>query len=227
MNAESHAPLIAALRQAVIDGQAKDAAAVTERALAAGIVPRALVDEALIPAMDEAGRLFEGGEFFVPELLVAARALKASQALITPLLAGAAAATAGRVAIGTVKGDMHDIGKNLVVALLQGGGFDVIDLGADVPPERFIAAITDGGAQIVGLSALLTTTMLQMKTTVQALERAGVRSSVKVIVGGAPVTQRFADEVGADGYADNAAAAVALARRLMGRPNSPSHSSTR
>ena len=168
--------------------------------------------------MDEAGHLFEAGEFFVPELLVAARALKASQALITPLLTGSAAATAGRIAIGTVKGDMHDIGKNLVVALLQGGGFDVVDLGADVPPERFIAAVTVDGVQLVGLSALLTTTMLQMKTTMEALDRAGVRGSVKVIVGGAPVTQRFADEIGADGYADNAAAAVVLARRLLGRP---------
>ena len=217
MPADSTSTLIAALRQAVLDGQAKDAAALTGQALEAGLAPRTLVDEALIPAMDEAGRLFEVGEFFVPELLVAARALKASQALVTPLLAGSAAVTAGRIAIGTVKGDMHDIGKNLVVALLQGGGFDVVDLGADVPPERFVAAAHDG-AQIVGLSALLTTTMLQMKTTMAALERAGVRESVKVIVGGAPVTQRFADEIGADGYADNAAAAVVLARRLMGRP---------
>ena len=218
MNAESTESLIAVLRQAVIDGQAAAAAAATERALAAGLPPRTLVDEALIPAMDEAGRRFECGEFFVPELLVAARALKASQALITPLLAGSPAASAGRVAIGTVKGDMHDIGKNLVVALLQGGGFEVIDLGADVPPERFVAAVADDRADIIGLSALLTTTMLQMKSTVQALERAGVRGAVKVIVGGAPVTQRFADEVGADGYADNAAAAVVLARRLMSRP---------
>ena len=218
MSADSTSTLITALRQAVLDGQAKDAAALTGQALDAGLAPRVLVDEALIPAMDEAGRLFEIGEFFVPELLVAARALKASQALVTPLLAGAAAVTAGRIAIGTVKGDMHDIGKNLVVALLQGGGFDVIDLGADVPPERFVAAVADDGAQIVGLSALLTTTMLQMKTTMAALERAGVRGSVKVIVGGAPVTQGFADEIGADGYADNAAAAVVLARRLMGRP---------
>ena len=218
MTAESTSPLIAALRQAVIDGQAKDAAALTEEALAGGAAPRALVDQALIPAMDEAGRLFEAGEFFVPELLVAARALKASQALITPLLTGSAAASAGRVAIGTVKGDMHDIGKNLVVALLQGGGFDVVDLGADVPPERFVTAVTVDGAQILGLSALLTTTMLQMKTTMEALDRAGVRGSVRVMVGGAPVTQRFADEIGADGYADNAAAAVVLARRLLSRP---------
>jgi methylmalonyl-CoA mutase cobalamin-binding domain/chain len=217
MNAESTARHIAVLRQAVIDGQAAAAAGATREALAAGLPPRTLVDEALIPAMDEAGRLFECGEFFVPELLVAARALKASQALITPLLAGSDAAAAGRIAIGTVKGDMHDIGKNLVVALLQGGGFEVIDLGADVPPERFVAAVTDDRADIIGLSALLTTTMLQMKSTVQALEQAGVRGAVKVIVGGAPVTQRYAEDIGADGYADNAAAAVVLARRLMSR----------
>jgi len=218
MNADTPETLIAVLRQAVLDGHAPAAATATERALAAGLHPRTLVDNALIPAMDEAGRLFESGEFFVPELLVAARALKASQALITPLLAGSPAAAAGRVAIGTVKGDMHDIGKNLVVALLQGGGFEVIDLGADVPPERFVAAVRDERADIIGLSALLTTTMLQMKSTVQALEQAGVRNAVKVMVGGAPVTQRFADDIGADGYADNAAAAVVLARRLMGRP---------
>jgi len=218
MSTDASLSLLAALRQAVIDGQAAAAAAATERALAAGLPARRLVDEALIPAMDEAGRLFEIGEFFVPELLVAARALKASQALVTPLLADSPADAKGRVAIGTVKGDMHDIGKNLVVALLQGGGFDVVDLGADVPPERFVAAVTDDRADIVGLSALLTTTMLQMRSTVRALEDAGVRGAVKVIVGGAPVTQRFADEIGADGYADNAAAAVALARRLMGHP---------
>lgn len=218
MNADTSASQIAELRQAVIDGQAAAAADATRRALAAGLAPRTLVDEALIPAMDEAGRLFECGEFYVPELLVAARALKASQAIITPLLAGSETASAGRIAIGTVKGDMHDIGKNLVVALLQGGGFEVIDLGADVPPERFVAAVVDHRADVIGLSALLTTTMLQMRATVQALEHAGVRHAVKVIVGGAPVTKRFADEIGADGYADNAAAAVALARLLMGRP---------
>ena len=217
MSHETTHALIAALRQAVIDGQARIAAATTERALADGLAPRLLVDEALIPAMDEAGRLFEIGEFFVPELLVAARAMKASQALIMPLLVGTPSATRGRVAIGTVMGDMHDIGKNLVVALLQGGGFDVIDLGADVPPARFIAAVTEQHADIIGLSAILTTTMSQMKITVRALEDAGVRGSVKIMVGGAPVTERFAADVGADGYADNASAAVTLARRLMGR----------
>jgi corrinoid protein of di/trimethylamine methyltransferase len=216
MSYDTTTTLIAALRQAVIDGDARGAASATERALALGIGPQTLVDTALIPAMDEAGSRFESGEFFVPELLVAARALKASQAFLTPLLAGMPTATRGRVAIGTVKGDMHDIGKNLVIALLQGGGFDVIDLGADVPPARFVSAVTDDRADVIGLSALLTTTMLQMKHTLKALEDAGVRGSVKVMIGGAPVTKRFADEIGADGYADNAAAALALARQLTG-----------
>lgn len=216
MQTDPLSSLMSDLRGAIIDGDARGTAALTARALAEGADPQRLVDEALIPAMDEAGRRFESGEFFVPELLVSARALKASQALITPLLAGGAMATRGRVAIGTVKGDMHDIGKNLVVALLQGGGFEVIDLGTDVPAARFVAAARDERADIIGLSALLTTTMLQMKATVKAIEDAGVRESVKIIVGGAPVTRRFADEIGADGYADNAASALALARQLMG-----------
>jgi 5-methyltetrahydrofolate--homocysteine methyltransferase len=220
MSDEATHALIAALRQSVLDGNARTAAATTERALADGVAPRRLVDEALIPAMDEAGRLFEMGEFFVPELLVAARAMKASQALITPLLVGSAGRTAGRVAIGTVMGDMHDIGKNLVAALLQGGGFEVIDLGADVPPDRFVAAVTDTHADIIGLSAILTTTMMQMRNTVLALEEAGVRGSVRVMVGGAPVSEAFAVRVGADGYATNAAGAVILARRLMGEARS-------
>jgi len=209
--------LISTLRQSVVNGDHKAAAALTARALAEGVTPRRLVDEALVPAMDDAGRLFEECQFFVPELLVAARAMKASQALLTPLLVGTLNATVGRVAIGTVKGDMHDIGKNLVGALLQGAGFDVLDLGADVPPARFVAAVTEHHADIIALSAILTTTMQQMKHTVRALEDAGVRESVKVMVGGAPITDRFAAEIGADGYADNAAAAVALARRLMGQ----------
>jgi corrinoid protein of di/trimethylamine methyltransferase len=205
------------LRTAVLNGDARTAAATTGQALAAGIAPQTLVDEALIPAMDEAGRLFDAGEFFVPELLVASRALKAAQALITPRLAGSAQTSHGRVVIGTVKGDLHDIGKNLVVALLQGAGFEVIDLGSDVPPDAFVAAIRDKRPHLVGLSALLTTTMMQMQQTVRALEQAGQRAAVQIMIGGAPVTRRFADQVGADGYADNAASAVILARELMGR----------
>ena len=215
MDTPASSPAIEQLRAAVINGDAKSAAALTSEALRDGVPPQYLVDTALIPAMDEAGRLFEAGEFFVPELLVASRALKASQSLITPLLAATGATSRGKIVIGTVKGDLHDIGKNLVVALLQGGGFDVIDLGADVAPDAFVAAVRDHAPDVVGLSALLTTTMLQMQQTIGALTAAGVRERVKVIVGGAPVTQRFADQVGADGYADNAAAAVTLARSLV------------
>jgi 5-methyltetrahydrofolate--homocysteine methyltransferase len=217
MDSHDSPAVLDALKTAVLNGDAKAAAPLAQQALAAGFAPQHIVDAALIPAMDEAGRLFDEGEYFVPELLVAARALKAAQAFITPLLAGSDAPSRGRVAIGTVKGDLHDIGKNLVVALLQGGGFEVIDLGTDVPPERFVAAAREEGADIVGMSALLTTTMLQMKNTMAALEASGVRPAVKIIVGGAPVTQRFADDIGADGYADNAAGAVALARRLVVR----------
>ena len=215
MSTAASNPTLDQLREAVINGDAKAAASLTADALASGLGPQFIVDTALIPAMDQAGRLFDQGEFFVPELLVASRALKASQALITPLLALSGATSRGKIVIGTVKGDLHDIGKNLVVALLQGGGFDVVDLGADVAPESFVAAVCEHGPDLVGLSALLTTTMLQMQQTIRALGDAGVRERVKVIVGGAPVTERFARECGADGYADNAPAAVALARSLV------------
>ena len=215
MSTAASNPTLDELRDAVINGHAKAAAALTADALASGIGAQEIVDAALIPAMDEAGRLFDQGEFFVPELLVAARAMKAAQALITPLLAAAGAVSRGKIVIGTVKGDLHDIGKNLVVALLQGGGFEVIDLGADVPAEGFVAAVRDHTPDVVGLSALLTTTMLQMQQTIRALGEAGLRERVKVMVGGAPVTDRFARECGADGYADNAAGAVALARTLV------------
>jgi len=215
MSTAASNPTLDELRDAVINGHAKAAAALTADALASGIGAQEIVDTALIPAMDEAGRLFDQGEFFVPELLVAARAMKAAQALITPLLAAAGAVSRGKIVIGTVKGDLHDIGKNLVVALLQGGGFEVIDLGADVPAEGFVAAVRDHTPDVVGLSALLTTTMLQMQQTIRALGEAGLRERVKVMVGGAPVTDRFARECGADGYADNAAGAVALARTLV------------
>ena len=208
-------PTLDQLRDAVINGHAKAAASLTADALASGLGAQEIVDTALIPAMDEAGRLFDQGEFFVPELLVAARAMKAAQALITPLLAAAGAASRGKIVIGTVKGDLHDIGKNLVVALLQGGGFEVVDLGADVSPESFVAAVRDHAPDVVGLSALLTTTMLQMQQTIRALGEAGLRDRVKVMVGGAPITDRFARDCGADGYADNAATAVALARTLV------------
>jgi corrinoid protein of di/trimethylamine methyltransferase len=202
------------LYEAVLEGNAPTARATAERALAEGIDPQTLLDDFMIPAMDEVGRRFEANEYFVPELLIAARAMKGALELIRPRLAAAGAEPVGRVVIGTVRGDLHDIGKNLVAAMLEGGGFQVIDLGVDVPPEKFIAAVRESGAEIIAMSALLTTTMPGMKTTIEAIEAAGIRNRVKVMIGGAPVTQRFADEIGADGFSDNASGAVRLARRL-------------
>ncbi len=203
------------LYQAVLDGDHKTAVAITEAALAEGCDPLELITRYMVPAMDEVGRRFECEEYFVPELLLSARAMKGSLELLRPLLAAQGAQPAGRVVIGTVKGDLHDIGKNLVASMLEGGGFEVADLGADVAPEKFIEAVREKNAQIVALSALLTVTMPAMRKTIDALREAGVRDSVKVIVGGAPVTPQFAREIGADGYGENATAAVALARRFV------------
>jgi 5-methyltetrahydrofolate--homocysteine methyltransferase len=204
------------LNQAILEGDAKTAAAVTREALDEGVDPVVLIQQHMVPAMDEVGRLYEAEEYFVPELLLAARAMKASLELLRPLLAASGAEPTGRVVIGTVKGDLHDIGKNLVGSMLEGGGFEVIDLGADVAPDKFIEAIQTRGARIVCLSALLTVTMPSMKKTIEALKEAGVRDQVKVLVGGAPVTPQFAEEIGADGYGETANAAVALARRFSG-----------
>ncbi len=203
------------LYEAVLNGDHKSAVAITEAALAEGCDPMELITRYMVPAMDEVGRRFECEEYFVPELLLSARAMKGSLELLRPLLAAQGAQPAGRVVIGTVKGDLHDIGKNLVASMLEGGGFEVVDLGADVAPEKFIEAVREKNAQIVALSALLTVTMPAMRKTIDALREAGVRDSVKVIVGGAPVTPQFAQEIGADGYGENATAAVALARRFV------------
>ena len=199
-------------------GNAKDAAALTGDALAAGLAAAANVDRRSSRRWTRPAGCSSPGEFFVPELLVAARALKASQALITPLLAGSARSSRGRIVIGTVKGDLHDIGKNLVVALLQGGGFEVIDLGADVAARAFRSRGQGRRRRHGRAVGPAHDDDAADEADDPALGEAGVRGAVKVIVGGAPVTQRFADESGADGYADNAAAAVVLARRLMGRP---------
>lgn len=204
------------LKEAVLKGDAKTSRAITEEALKAGVEPLALLNEQLVPAMNEAGQRFECSEFFVPELLLAARAMKASLELIRPILAQRGTEPIGRAVVGTVKGDLHDVGKNLVSSLLEGGGFEVIDLGVNVPPEKFIAAVREHNAGIVGLSALLTTTMPSMKLTIEAFQAAGLRDQVKILVGGAPVTQRFADEIGADGYGENAPSAVVLARKCLG-----------
>lgn len=203
------------LNQAILEGDAKTAAAVTQEAIDAGIDPSVLIQQHMVPAMDEVGRLYEAEEYFVPELLLAARAMKASLELLRPLLAASGAEPVGRVAIGTVKGDLHDIGKNLVGSMLEGGGFEVIDLGADVDPQKFVEAIRERGARIVCLSALLTVTMPSMKKTIDVLREAGVRDQVKVLVGGAPVTPQFATEIGADGYGETANSAVALARKFV------------
>ncbi len=203
------------LFEAILNGDAKISASVTREALASGIEPMELITNYMIPAMDEVGKRFECEDYFVPELLLSGRAMKASMELLRPLLAQKGVEPLGRVVIGTVKGDLHDIGKNLVASMLEGGGFEVIDLGADVAPEVFVETARVRHAGIVALSALLTVTMNSMRTTIQAFERAGLRGQVKVMVGGAPVTQQFADEIGADGFSENASSAVALARRLL------------
>ncbi len=204
----------AQLYDAILTGNAKQAEEVTNAALEAGTDPTELLGKYMIPAMDEVGKRFECNEYFVPELLIAARAMKTALEILTPKLAEAGTEAAGRVVIGTVQGDLHDIGKNLVASMLEGGGFDVIDLGVDVPASRFVEAAQEKDGTIVALSALLTTTMTQMKAVIEALEAAGLRASTRVMVGGAPITQQYADEIGADGYSDNASAAVALARNL-------------
>jgi 5-methyltetrahydrofolate--homocysteine methyltransferase len=203
------------LYDAILNGDNKASVAVTRQALAEGADPLELIQRFMIPAMDEVGRRFQCEEYFVPELLLAARAMKGALELLRPLLAASGAQPAGRVVIGTVKGDLHDIGKNLVSSMLEGGGFEVTDLGADVSPERFVEAVKSTGAQIVCLSALLTVTMPSMRTTIEALRQAGIRDRVKVLVGGAPLTAQFAREIGADGYGENANVAVALARQIV------------
>ena len=208
-------PDLKQLYDAVVSGDAKATRALTQQALAEGIDPLELVNGYMVPAMSEVGRRFECNEYFVPELLISARAMKAALELIRPLLTARGDKPVARVAIGTVKGDLHDIGKNLVASLLEGGGFEMIDLGVNVAPEKFIAAVKEKQANIIAMSALLTTTMPAMKTTIDALKQAGVRSQVKVLIGGAPITQKYADEIGADGYAENAVGAVALAKKAV------------
>jgi 5-methyltetrahydrofolate--homocysteine methyltransferase len=203
------------LYDSVVSGDAKATQALTRQALADGVDPLKLVNDYMVPAMDEVGRRFEANEYFVPELLISARAMKAALELIRPLLTARGDQPLGRVAIGTVKGDLHDIGKNLVGSLLEGGGFEVIDLGVNVSPEKFIATVNEKQANIIAMSALLTTTMPSMRTTIDALKQAGVRDKVKVLIGGAPITQKYADEIGADGYSESAVGAVALAKKAV------------
>ena len=204
-----------ALKEAVIEGNAGQAKELTQAALDGGRGPQEILDEALIPAMDVVGEKFAKQEFYIPEMLIAARAMQAGLALLKPLLVQNQAKPRGKVVIGTVKGDLHDIGKNLVGMMLQGGGFEIIDLGADVKPQRFVEAVAKEKPDFLMMSALLTTTMLSMKETVAALKAAGLRGGVRIGVGGAPVTQRFAEEVGADFYAQDATGAVNRAKELI------------
>ncbi len=202
------------LFEAVLNGDNKGAIAVTKVALEEKVDPTELVSKYMIPAMDEIGARFAREECFVPEILLSARAMKGAMELIRPLLAASGAEPAGRIVIGTVRGDLHDIGKNLVASMLEGGGFEVIDLGADVAPEKFVSAVQQRRASIVCLSALLTVTMPSMKGVIDAFEKAGIRRQVKILIGGAPVTQQYADQIGADAYGRDASVAVSLARQF-------------
>jgi 5-methyltetrahydrofolate--homocysteine methyltransferase len=204
------------LRQSVIEGNAKSAEAQVQQALDDGLQAEIILNTALIPAMAEVGQLFEDGEYFVPEMLISARAMQAGLKLLKPLLAASGAEPIGTVAIGTVKGDLHDIGKSLVAMMLEGAGFEIMDMGVDVSPEKFVQAAKDG-ANIVAMSALLTTTMPNMQNTIKALTDAGLRDKVKVMIGGAPVTDAYANQIGADGYSTDASSAVRKAKELLGK----------
>jgi corrinoid protein of di/trimethylamine methyltransferase len=206
-----------ALFDAILNGKSDEAAAATKAAIAQGAQPQELINGQMIRAMGEVGQRFQDGKAFVPQLLMAGRAMKAALELLKPMLAGTASTSLGKVVIGTVKGDLHDIGKNLVASMLEGCGFEVVNIGIDVSADKFIEAVKQNQPDILCMSALLTTTMGYMKEVIDALEQAGIRQQVKVMVGGAPVTQGFADEIGADGYSDNANSAVNVAKQLLGK----------
>jgi 5-methyltetrahydrofolate--homocysteine methyltransferase len=207
--------IVKEIYDSVVDGQSALVQQKVTQALEAGENPAVILNDGMIAAMAEVGQRFEAGDFFVPEMLIAARAMQSGMALLKPHLALADVKSAGKVVIGTVKGDLHDIGKTLVAMMLEGAGFEIKDLGTDVTPEKFVSEAQASGAQIVAMSALLTTTMTNMKTTVEALKAAGVRDSVKVLIGGAPVTDAYAQQIGADGYAPDASRAVAVAKSLV------------
>lgn len=204
------------LKEAVITGRRDVAISLVENALAEGSAAEVIISEALMPAMEVVGDKFSRQEYFLPEMIAAAHAMKAAMAELDPLLKGETRETIAACVIGTVQGDLHDIGKNLVALMLEGGGFKVLDLGVDVSPEQFLDAVVEHRPQLVGLSALLSTTMPVMRDVINLLERAGVRGTVKVMIGGAPVTQQYADNVGANGYAPDAPSAVRLAKSLLG-----------
>jgi 5-methyltetrahydrofolate--homocysteine methyltransferase len=204
------------LYDAILNGQQKEAVAGVQAALDAGIDPIVILNEGMIAAMKQVGKLFEDGEYFVPEMLIAARAMQSGLTLLKPRLVQSDYKPVGKIVIGTVKGDLHDIGKNLVAMMLEGAAFEIVDLGVDVSPEKFLNAVKEHRPQLVGMSALLTTTMPGMKTTIDALKTAGLRDSVKVMVGGAPVTEAYAKQIGADAYAPDASRAASIAKTLVG-----------
>ena len=207
---------IETIYQAVLEGDADEAASQVQAGLDAGIAPSDILNKGCIAAMAEVGRLFEEGEMFVPEMLIAARAMQAGMAVLKPHLAEGEITSAGKVILGTVAGDLHDIGKNLVGMMMEGAGFEIVDLGTDVTADAFVEAVREHKADIVGMSALLTTTMPSMTATVEALTEAGLRDKIKVLIGGAPVTQAYADEIGADGFAPDASSATRVAKGLLG-----------
>ncbi len=206
---------LSAIYEAILDGNISGAKDGVQAALLADLQPEIILNDGMISAMKEVGRRFEEGDYYVPEMLVAASAMQAALSLLKPRLVENNVKSAGKVAIGTVKGDLHDIGKNLVALMLEGAGFEILDLGVDVPPEKFVEAISAGDVNIVALSALLTTTMPNMKTTIESIEQAGLRGQVKIIIGGAPVTQGFASQIGADGFSADASSAANLAQSLL------------
>lgn len=209
-------PVLEAIYESILDGAQKVTEAKVTEALNAGISAEVILNKGLVSAMAEVGKLFEEGEFFVPEMLIAARAMQTGLGILKPILVEEDFKPVGKVAAGTVKGDLHDIGKNLVCMMLEGASFEIVDLGTDVKPEQFVAAVKDQGCDVICMSALLTTTMPNMKATVTALNEAGLRGKVKVLVGGAPLTDQFSKEIGADGYAPDASQAVSLAKSLLG-----------
>jgi 5-methyltetrahydrofolate--homocysteine methyltransferase len=200
--------------EAILDGDMRTAPEGVQEALNDGIAPGEILQEGMISAMEEVGRLFEEGEYFVPEMLIAARAMQTGLELLRPHLVDSGVEPIGKVVLGTVEGDLHDIGKNLVSMMLEGAGFEIVDLGTDVTPTQFVEAVQNG-ANILGLSALLTTTLTSMEGTVKAIEDAGLRGDIKIMVGGAPVTSDYAKQIGADGYAQDASQAVAIAKSLI------------
>lgn len=210
------AETLTSIRTAVMEGNAGEVEAQVKNALDEGIAPKTILDDALIDGMTEVGQLFENGEYFVPEMLVSARAMKVGLGILRPLLIEQSVEPLGRVVIGTVRGDMHDIGKNLVGMMMEGAGFEVVDLGVDVKPEELIEAIKEHQPDIVAMSALLTTTMGNMRAAITMMEEAGIKDSLKVMIGGAPVTQDYADEIGADGFSADASQAATLAKRFVG-----------